>query len=33
MNQEEFIKKLRDRLEIFEESVIDEEVNYYLEQI
>ena len=33
MNQEEFIKKLRDRLEIFEENVIDEEVNYYLEQI
>ncbi len=33
MNQEEFIKKLRDRLDIFEDNVIDEEVNHYVEEI
>ena len=33
MNQEEFIKKLRDHLDIFEDNVIDEEVNHYVEEI
>ena len=33
MNQEEFIKKLRDNLDIFEDNVIDEEVNHYVEEI
>ena len=33
MNQEEFIKKLRDGLDILEDNVIDEEVNHYVEEI